>query len=118
MRRVLRDEVEQVEHRLSVLARAEECQRGVVCLLGLIGAPRVGPRRRRRRRGGRGGRNRRRDQRPRCARCLGLAQVLLGRVQPRAEPRRLGAVLAERRLQFGVPGLQGAQLPDQARQLA
>jgi len=40
-------------------------------------------------------------------------------VSSRARSRAVSAPCsAERRLQFGVPGLQGAQLPDQARQLA
>src|SRR3989454_2834980 len=58
-RSILRDEVEQVEHRLPVLACAEEHQRGVVRRLGAVGVERVGPRGRR----GRGGWRRRRRAR-------------------------------------------------------
>ena len=111
---ILRDEVEQVEHRLPVLACAEEHQRGVVRRLGAVGVERVGPRGRR----GRGGwrrrrpdRRRRRDQRP------GLAQLLLGGVEARAQARRLGTLLADGRLELRVAGVQRAQLLHHARQL-
>jgi len=49
---------------------------------------------------------------------LGLAQLLVGGVQARTQPRHLDALLAERRLKLGVAGVQRADLTQRACQLA
>ena len=132
MTRVLGDEVEEVEHGLAVLARAEGRECRAVRLLGALHSPRrlarpLGRRRRRPPRSdGRGrrgrrdlGRRRHRSGRRSRRRRLGarVSRLGLDGVQPGAQAGRLARAPGERRGQLGGPRLQRAVLGARARQL-
>src|SRR5438067_3906089 len=119
-----RDEVQKIEHRLPVLARTEVRHRRLVYPGGLVGVGSSGslPRRYqgRRRKHNPGGGRRRRGRRRGLGRGrrLGLAPLLLGGVQARPEPRGVGGVLLQPRVQLGVASVERSEIVERARHLA